>query len=70
MSVKYKDAIVGEYCADIIVEEKIILELKVVEKIQKVHVAQLLNYLKATNLKVGLLINFSHPKAEVKRYVL
>ena len=70
MSVKYKDAIAGEYCADIIVEEKIILELKVVEKIQKVHVAQLLNYLKATNLKVGLLINFSHPKAEVKRYVL
>nr|MBF0221246.1 GxxExxY protein [Desulfobulbaceae bacterium] len=46
------------------------LELKVVEKIQKIHTAQLLNYLKATDFKVGLLVNFNHPKAEVKRYVL
>ena len=70
IQVNYKDEIVGQYYADIIVENKIILELKAVDKIQKVHAAQLLNYLNATKYKVGLLVNFSYPKAEVKRYVL
>lgn len=68
--VKYKDEIVGEYFADIVVENSIIIELKAVEKIQKIHAAQLINYLKATNYKLGLLVNFSYPKAEIKRYVL
>ena len=67
---KYKNTIVGEYVADIVVENLIVLEIKAVEKLQKVHEAQLLNYLKATGFKIGLLINFTFPKAEIKRFVL
>jgi GxxExxY protein len=70
LAVTYKDSIVGDYAADIIVEDEVILELKAVEKLQKIHEAQILNYLKATGTKVGLLINFRHPKAEIKRFVL
>jgi GxxExxY protein len=70
ISVAYKDEVVGEYTVDILVEDKVILELKAVDKLQKVHEAQILNYLKATGTKVGLLVNFRHPKAEVKRFVL
>ena len=69
MTVSYKDKVVGEYFADIIVEGKIILEIKAVERISKIHEAQILNYLKATGYKLGLLINFTHPKAEIKRFV-
>jgi len=70
LEVTYKDEIVGDYFADIIVEEKVLVELKVVEKINKLHEAQLLNYLHATGISVGLLVNFSYPKAEIKRFVL
>ena len=70
ITVKYKDEVVGEYFADIVVEGQVILELKAVEQLQKIHEAQLLNYLKATGYKVGLLINFTHPKAEIKRFVV
>ena len=70
ITVHYKDNVVGEYIADILVEEKVILELKTVERIEKIHEAQLLNYLRATGIKVGLLVNFRHPKAEIKRMVL
>jgi GxxExxY protein len=55
---------------DIVVEDKVIIELKVVERLQKVHEAHLLNYLKATGFKLGLLINFKYPKAEIKRFVM
>ena len=68
--VLYKENAVGEYLADIVVEKKVIVELKTVEKLDKVHEAQLLNYLKATEMQVGLLVNFKHPKAEIKRMVL
>lgn len=70
IKVSYKENIVGEYIADILVEEMIIIELKTVETIDKIHKAQLLNYLKATGLYVGILVNFKHPKAEIKRMVL
>jgi GxxExxY protein len=70
ISVKYKDEEVGEYFADIVVEDKVILELKAVESLEKVHEAQLLNYLKATDYKLGLLVNFTHPKAIIRRFVL
>ena len=70
ISVFYKDEVVGEYLADILVEDKVILELKAVDQLQKVYEAQLLNYLKATGIRVGLLVNFRYPKAEVKRFVL
>ncbi|RLB76298.1 MAG: GxxExxY protein [Deltaproteobacteria bacterium] len=70
IEVIYKGEVVGEYFADIVVEDQVIIELKAVEQLQKIHEAQLLNYLKATGYKVGLLINFSHPKAEIKRFVV
>jgi GxxExxY protein len=68
--VEYKGEIVGEYFADIVVEDRIILELKAVESLQKIHEAQILNYLKATDYEIGLLINFTYPKAEIKRFVM
>lgn len=66
----YKGKLVGKYFADIIVEESVIIELKAVAKIEKVHEAQMLNYLKATGIKVGLQVNMKYPKAEIKRMVL
>ncbi len=64
----FEDAIVGEYCADILVEDKVIVELKAVELINPVFEVQLVNYLKATGIEVGLLINFGK-KLEIKRKV-
>ena len=61
VNVKYKGSMIGEYFADIVVENQIILELKAIESLRKVHEAQLLNYLKATGMKLGLLVNFGQP---------
>jgi len=69
-SVRYKGVIVGEYCADLVVDDKVIVEVKAVERLHPAHEAQILNYLKATGKKIGLLVNFTHPKATVKRFVL
>jgi GxxExxY protein len=70
ITVTYKGQCVGEYFADILVEDQVIIELKTAERIEKIHEAQLLNYLKATSIQVGLLVNFRHFKAEIKRLVL
>ncbi len=70
ITVNYKGQCVGEYFADILVEDRVIIELKTAKKIEKIHEAQLLNYLKATGIQVGLLVNFRHSKAEIKRLVL
>jgi GxxExxY protein len=68
--VYYKEKIVGEYFADILVENMIILELKTVKRIEPIHEAQLLHYLKATSLKLGYILNFAAPsKLEFKRIV-
>jgi GxxExxY protein len=69
IKVEYKGELVGDYYADIVVENKIILEIKAIEKLLKVHEAQILNHLKATGYKYGLLVNFKHPKAEIKRFI-
>jgi len=61
-NVIYKEKTVGEYYADVIVDEKIIIELKCVSQLTDVHKAQLLNYLKATDFKLGILINFPNDK--------
>lgn len=58
IKVLYDESVVGEYFADIIVENTIIIELKAVEFLVEEHELQLLNYLKATNIEVGLLLNF------------
>ena len=70
IKVLYKNKVVGEYFADIVVEDKIILELKSCSEIHDSHIAQLLNYLTATGLKVGYLINFGNDKKlQFKRIV-
>jgi GxxExxY protein len=68
IKVFYNGQEVGEYFADLIVEGCVIIELKAVEKLSEIHEAQLLNYLKATDIEVGLLLNFG-VKAEYKRKV-
>ena len=68
--VRYKNVVVGEYFADIVVEKRVILELKAQQQLHQASKAQLLNYLKATGLHLGMLINFAFPKASVKRVVL
>lgn len=70
IKVTYKDKLVGEYFADILVENQVIIELKTVEKLDNNHDSQLLNYLKATGIKVGILVNFKQTRAEIKRMVL
>ena len=68
INVYYKQKVVGVFYADIIVEGKVILELKAVESICKEHEYQLVNYLKACDLEVGLLLNFGK-RAELKRVI-
>ena len=68
INVYYKEKVVGVFYADIIVEDRVILELKAVESICKDHEYQLINYLKACDLEVGLLLNFGK-KAELKRLI-
>ena len=67
IQVQYKGEIVGDYIADIVVEDKVVLELKAAEKITTIHKAQLLNYLKATGYQVGLILNFAKPRLEYAR---
>jgi GxxExxY protein len=66
----YKGTMVGDYMADLVVEDQVILELKTVEDLTSVHQAQLLNYLKATGKPLGLLINFKGKKAMIRRLAL
>ena len=70
LTVYFESEIVGEYDVDIIVENKIILELKAVEKIIDAHRAQVLNYMKATEIRLVLLINFGKERLEYERFVL
>jgi GxxExxY protein len=69
IKVRYKNAVVGEYYVDLFVDELVIVELKVAKTYQSADEAQLLNELKATGIKVGLLINFGREKVEFKRMV-
>jgi GxxExxY protein len=70
ITVYFEGEIVGEYFADILVEDSIILELKVMEKVIDVHKAQTLNYLKATGLRLAIILNFGKKKLEYERIVL
>jgi GxxExxY protein len=69
IQVNYDGQVIGDFVADILVEEKVILELKSVREVHPAHEAQLINYLKATGIEVGLLINFGE-KVVIKRKVL
>jgi len=69
IQVFYDDELVGDFIADIIVEEILILELKSMRKIHKAHEVQLVNYLVATRKPVGLLLNFAEKEVQVKRKI-
>lgn len=68
ITVKYEEVVVGEFVADLLVEDCLLVELKAVEELTKIHAAQCLNYLKATDLKVCLLMNFGNTKVKVRRF--
>jgi GxxExxY protein len=69
IKVYYDNEIVGNYIADIIVNDKVILEIKAIKELSNIHEVQLVNYLKATGIEVGLLINFG-TSVQVKRRVM
>jgi GxxExxY protein len=68
--VRYDDIIVGEYVADLLVEDCVLVELKAVQNLDSIHMAQCINYLKATGLRLCLLINFGTRKVGIKRIAL
>jgi GxxExxY protein len=70
VQVEYDRVLVGEYFADLLVEDCIVVELKAVKVLDKAHWVQCLNYLKATALRLCLLLNFGKPRVEIKRIAL
>ena len=68
IKVFYEDKIVGKYYADVLIDDKVIVEIKAAKSLASDNEAQLLNYLKATDIEVGLLLNFG-PKPEIRRKV-
>ena len=69
LKVYYRDTLVGRYVADFVVEDKLIVEIKALSQLTRQHDAQIMNYLKATGMTVGLLLNFGTPKMGIKRLV-
>jgi len=69
IDVRYGEEIVGEYVADLVVDERVVVELKAAACLDRIHSAQCLNYLRATGLRIALLLNFGRPKLEVQRIV-
>jgi GxxExxY protein len=69
MAVRYDDVVVGDYTVDLLVENRVLVELKVAKAIDDIHRAQCLNYLKATDLHLCLLLNFGRLRLEIKRMV-
>jgi len=69
IEVRYKGHPVGVYYADVLVHDRVICEIKATDGLSSVHEAQLLHYLKATGIKVGLLLNFGPKRVDVKRLV-
>ncbi|KPL12983.1 GxxExxY protein [candidate division BRC1 bacterium SM23_51] len=69
IQVYYDDIVVGEYAADLLVEGSALVELKAAKALDEIHMAQCLNYRKATGLRICRLLNFGTPRVEVKRLV-
>lgn len=65
--VRYDGVVVGDYKADLLVQKEVLAELKAVKTLDNIHIAQCLNYLKATGFKVCLLLNFGTPKVQIRR---
>jgi GxxExxY protein len=68
--VKYKSRYIGDLIPDLIVDERVVVDLKVVEAFSDTHVDQMLGYLNITGLEIGLLINFKHSKLQIKRIAI
>jgi len=68
IEVLFREQSVGQFYADILVENTIIVEVKSVSSLAPEHKAQLINYLKATGIEIGLLVNFGNPKLEYRRF--
>jgi GxxExxY protein len=69
-NIKYKGVHVGEYVPDLIVASAVVVDTKVIDRITSHEIGQMLNYLRITGLKVGLIINFHKPRLEIERVVL
>ncbi|MEO7741488.1 MAG: GxxExxY protein [Usitatibacter sp.] len=69
MEVRYRGEIVGIYQADLVVDNEVVVELKAVPSLESIHRAQCLNYLRATGLETGLVINFGRPRIDIQRVV-
>ncbi|TWT97075.1 hypothetical protein Pla108_28520 [Botrimarina colliarenosi] len=69
VQVSYRGKIVGEYVIDLLVEDRLVLELKHAKALSEAHLAQSLNYLKATGFELALIINFGNPRVQVKRVI-
>jgi len=69
IKIEYQGVLVGVHRLDLLVENEIIVEMKAVKELSDIHFAQLRSYLRATGMRVGLLLNFSKPTLEVKRIV-
>ena len=68
--VEYKERRVGEFIPDMVVFGKIIVDTKTIDRISDIELAQMLNYLRITNLRVGLILNFKHRRTETRRVIL
>lgn len=68
ISVGFRGHAVGDFFADIVVNQALIVELKAVKSITPEHAAQVLNYLRASHIRAGLLVNFGVPRAEIRRF--
>jgi GxxExxY protein len=68
--VLYKNVLVGEYIPDLLVDEKVIVDTKTIDSVSDAEVGQVLNYLRIAKLKLGIILNFRHPKLEYRRVAL
>jgi GxxExxY protein len=69
LAVHYDGVLVGEYIADMIIEDLVLLEIKAAKNLENAHMAQCLNYLKATDVNICLLINFGNPRVTIQRVI-
>jgi len=70
IKVQYKGVVIGEYFADLVIAGSIILELKAQQQLTVSAEAQLMNYLKVGEIRIGMLVNFVHPRATIKRFII
>lgn len=68
LKVYFREVLVGEFYADLVVEEKVIVEVKALDGLINKHFSQILNYLKATGMEVGMIVNFGNAKLEYRRF--